>query len=150
MSNGEEEETILGDVNDDDHEDEEEHLNLEMKTMKNMMMMMMMMMIMMIMMKTMMKKMMMVTMMMLLLPIPCVHLEYRQNMMRVVRTTPIGPFHAADASEAQIDLARGMEQSQASDGNTWTAPIFVSSINLMQTFYIKYKPLSTKPSQSQL
>lgn len=107
MSNGEEEETIWGDVNDDDHEDEEEHL--EMKTMKKMMM---------IMMKTMMKKKMMVTMMMLLLPIPCMHLEYRQNMMRVVRTTPIGPFHAADASEAQIDLAPGMEQSHASDGNT--------------------------------
>lgn len=98
MSNGEEEETILGDVNDDDHEDEEEHL--EMKRMKNMM------------------KTMMVTMMMLLLRIPCVHLEYRQNTMRVVRTTPIGPFHAADASDAQIDLAPGMEQSQASDGNT--------------------------------
>ena len=103
----------MGDVDGDDNEDEEEHLNLEMKTMKKMMMMMMM-----IMKKTMMKKKMMVTMMMLLLPIPCVHLEYRQNMMRVVPTTLMGPFHAADASNVQIDLAPGMEQSQASNGNT--------------------------------
>ena len=138
MSNGEEEEAILGDANDDDHEDEEEHLNLEMKTMKKMMM---------IMMKTMMKK-----MMMLLLPIPCVHLEYRQNTMRVVRTTPMGPFHAADASDVQIDLAPGMEQSQASNGNTWTAP---RCINFNQSdenvlYKVKYVPLSTKLSQSQL